>query len=147
MNRDSRILAGRISFINGYSVETGPLERNGQALDVQMDSQRDIKWVSFQVLKTEGPHSGLTEWEIFNHPHPSVQIYKILVNGEFAYHWDIYPGETVESRALFLSGRRVCYMETKRYCCISRAVEPAKFGGKLHGCDSGNISEDRRYFG
>lgn len=96
VNQDSCILGGRILFSNGYSIETGPLKRNGQALDVQMDSQCDIEWVSFQVLKTEGPHPGLTEWEIFDQPNPSVQIYKILVNGEFAYHWDMYPGETVE---------------------------------------------------
>lgn len=96
VNRDSRILAGRISFSNGYSVETGPLERNGQALDVQINPQSDIEWVSFQVLKMEGPHPGLTEWEIFNRPQPDVHVFKILVNGEFAYHWDVYPGETVE---------------------------------------------------
>lgn len=44
----------------------------------------------------EGPHPGLTEWEIFNQPQPDVHVFKILVNGEFAYHWDVYPGETVE---------------------------------------------------
>lgn len=94
VNQDSRILAGRISFSNGYSVETGALERNGQALDVQMDSQRDIEWVSFQALKTEGPHPGLTEWEIFDQPQPDMHVFKILVNGEFAYYWDVYPGES-----------------------------------------------------
>lgn len=94
VNQDSRILAGRISFSNGYSVETGSLERNGQALDVQMDSQRDIEWVSFRALKTEGPHPGLTEWEIFDQPQPDMHVFKILVNGEFAYYWDVYPGES-----------------------------------------------------
>lgn len=96
VNQDSRILVGRIPFSNGYSVETGPLEHNGQALDVQINPQSDIEWVSFQVLKMEGPHPGLTEWEIFNQPQPDVHVFKILVNGEFAYHWDVYPGETVE---------------------------------------------------
>lgn len=96
VNQDSRILAGRVLFSNGYTVELGPLERNGQALDVQMDSQCDIEWVSFQILKTEGPHPGLTEWEIFDQPQPDMHVFKILVNGEFAYHWDRYPGETPE---------------------------------------------------
>lgn len=96
VNQDSRILAGRVLFSNGYTVELGPLERNGQALDVQMDSQCDIEWVSFQILKTEGPHPGLTEWEIFDQPQPNMHVFKILVNGEFAYHWDRYPGETPE---------------------------------------------------
>lgn len=96
VNQDSRILAGRISFSNGYSVETGPLEHNGQALDVQINPQSDIEWVSFQVLKTEGPHPGLTEWEFFDRSQPDVHVFKILVNGEFAYHWDVYPGETPE---------------------------------------------------
>lgn len=93
VNRESRILAGRLVFSNGYSVETGPLEHNGQATDIPIESQNGIKWVTFQVLKTEGPHPGLTEWEIFDHPCPDMHICKILVNGEFAYHWDMYPGE------------------------------------------------------
>ncbi|HCW86542.1 MAG TPA: hypothetical protein DGT53_00340 [Dialister sp.] len=93
VNRGSRILAGRLVFSNGYSVETGPLEHNGQATDIPIESQNGIKWVTFQVLKTEGPHPGLTEWEIFDHPCPDMHICKILVNGEFAYHWDMYPGE------------------------------------------------------
>lgn len=96
VNRESRILAGRLVFSNGYSVETGPLEHNGQATDIPIESQNGIKWVTFQVLKTEGPHPGLTEWEIFDHPCPDMHICKILVNGEFAYCWDIYPGETAK---------------------------------------------------
>lgn len=96
VKKESRILAGRLVFSNGYSVETGPLERNGQATDIPIESQDGIKWVTFQVLKTEGPHPGLTEWEIFDQPCPDMHICKILVNGEFAYCWDIYPGETAK---------------------------------------------------
>lgn len=96
VNRESRILEGQLLFSNGYSVKTGPLERNGQATDIPIEPQSDTEWVTFQVLQAEGPHPGLTEWEIFDHPCPDMHICKILVNGEFAYHWDIYPGETVE---------------------------------------------------
>lgn len=93
VNRESRILEGQLLFSNGYSVKTGPLEHNGQATDIPIESQNGIKWVTFQVLKTEGPHPGLTEWEIFDQSCPDMHICKILVNGEFAYCWDIYPGE------------------------------------------------------
>lgn len=96
VNRESRILEGQLLFSNGYSVKTGPLECNGQATDIPIEPQSDTEWVTFQVLQAEGPHPGLTEWEIFDHPCPDMHICKILVNGEFAYHWDIYPGETVE---------------------------------------------------
>lgn len=96
VNRESRILAGRLVFSNGYSVETCPLKCNGQASDITIEPQNGIRWVTFQVLKTEGPHPGLTEWEIFDQPCPDMHICKILVNGEFAYCWDIYPGETAE---------------------------------------------------
>ena len=96
VNRESRVSAGRLVFSNGYSVETGPLERNGQATDIPIESQDGIKWVTFQVLKTEGPHSGLTEWEIFDQSCPDMHICKILVNGEFAYRWDMYSGEKAE---------------------------------------------------
>ena len=96
VNRESRILAGRLVFSNGYSVETCPLKCNGQASDITIEPQNGIRWVTFQVLKTEGPHPGLTEWEIFDQPCPDMYICKILVNGEFAYCWDIYPGETAE---------------------------------------------------
>lgn len=93
VNRESRILEGQLLFSNGYSVKTGPLERNGQATDILIEPQSDTEWVTFQVLQAEGPHPGLTEWEIFDHPCPDMHICKILVNGEFAYHWDMYPGE------------------------------------------------------
>lgn len=96
VNRESRILEGQLLFSNGYSVKTGPLERNGQATDIPIEPQSDMEWVTFQVLQAEGPHPGLTEWEIFDHPCPDMHICKILVNGEFAYHWDIYPGDTAE---------------------------------------------------
>ncbi len=93
VNRESRILEGQLLFSNGYSVKTGPLERNGQATDIPIEPQSDTEWVTFQVLQAEGPHPGLTEWEIFDHPCPDMHICKILVNGEFAYHWDMYPEE------------------------------------------------------
>lgn len=96
VNRESRILEGQLLFSNGYSVKTGPLERNGQATDIPIEPQSDTEWVTFQVLQAEGPHPGLTEWEIFDHPCPDMHICKILVNGEFAYRWDMYPGETAE---------------------------------------------------
>lgn len=96
VNRESCILEGQLLFSNGYSVKTGPLERNGQATDIPIESQDGIKWVTFQVLKTEGPHSGLTEWEIFDQSCPDMHICKILVNGEFAYRWDMYSGEKAE---------------------------------------------------
>lgn len=96
VKKESRILAGRLVFNNGYSVETGPLERNGQASDISIEPQSGIEWVTFQILKAEGPHPGLTEWEIFDQPCPNMHICKILVNGEFAYHWDMYPGEGAE---------------------------------------------------
>lgn len=96
MNRESCILEGQLLFSNGYSMKTGPLERNGQATDIPIESQDGIKWVTFQVLKTEGPHSGLTEWEIFDQSCPDMHICKILVNGEFAYRWDMYSGEKAE---------------------------------------------------
>lgn len=96
VNRESRILEGQLLFSNGYSVKTGPLERNGQATDIPIEPQSDTEWVTFQVLQAEGPHPGLTEWEIFDHPCPDMHICKILVNGEFAYHWDMYPGEAAE---------------------------------------------------
>ncbi|WP_444214760.1 PIG-L family deacetylase [Dialister succinatiphilus] len=93
VNRESRILEGQLLFSNGYSVKIGPLERNGQATDIPIEPQSDTEWVTFQVLQAEGPHPGLTEWEIFDHPCPDMHICKILVNGEFAYHWDMYPEE------------------------------------------------------
>ena len=96
VNRESRILEGQLLFSNGYSVKTGPLERNGQATDIPIEPQSDTEWVTFQVLQAEGPHPGLTEWEIFDHPCPDMHICKILVNGEFAYHWDMYPEEMAE---------------------------------------------------
>lgn len=96
VNKESRILAGRLVFSNGYSVETGPLECNGQASNIPIESQSSIKWLTFQILKAEGPHPGITEWEIFDQPCPDMHICKILVNGEFAYRWDMYPGETAE---------------------------------------------------
>lgn len=96
VNRESRILEGQLLFSNGYSVKTGPLERNGQATDIPIEPQSDTEWLTFQVLQAEGPHPGLTEWEIFDQSCPDMHICKILVNGEFAYCWDIYPGEAAK---------------------------------------------------
>lgn len=96
VNRESRILEGQLLFSNGYSVKTGPLKHNGQATDIPIEPQNDTEWITFRVLQTEGPHPGLTEWEIFDRPSPDMHICKILVNGEFAYHWDMYPGEAAE---------------------------------------------------
>ena len=96
VNRESRILKGQLLFSNGYSVKTGPLKCNGQATDIPIEPQNDTEWITFQALQTEGPHPGLTEWEIFDRPSPDMHICKILVNGEFAYHWDMYPGEAAE---------------------------------------------------
>lgn len=93
VEKESRILKSRITLSNGYTIDCGPLNINGTGTVIEFPEQREIKWVQYRILKTEGNHPGLTEWEIFPPRATGSKFIKIMVDDNFAYDWTIYPNE------------------------------------------------------
>lgn len=91
-----RILRVRISFSNGNSFEAGPLAENGKQTLITFPAQDNVNWIRFQILETEGEYAGVSEWEIFKNLHMDAepQVFQITMDGNFAYDWYVYPGES-----------------------------------------------------
>ena len=88
-----RILKGKISFSNGFSMDVGPLKKQGHETFIAFPPQDEITWVRFDIEETEGDCAGLSEWEILPSIHVCNPFIQICVDGHFAYDWYVYPGE------------------------------------------------------
>ena len=87
-SEDDNILNARVSFDNGSSFETGPLDPGGAATQLFPDVQQ-VQSFQITVLETEGACAGITELEAFTEPAAQTPTFiKIMdTNGNFAYDY------------------------------------------------------------
>ena len=87
-SEDDNILNARVSFDNGGSFETGPLDPGGAATRLFPDVQQ-VQSFQITVLETEGACAGITELEAFTEPAAQTPTFiKIMdTNGDFAYDY------------------------------------------------------------
>lgn len=93
MDKENKILEGRLTFSNGYTCETGPLEDYGRETLVHFPKQDRIAWIRFEILKVRGRRAGISEWEIFDSIEEPLKLLQVTVDGHFAYDWHIYEDE------------------------------------------------------
>ena len=87
-SESDNILNARVSFDNGSSFETGPLDPGGAATRFFPDVQQ-VQSFQITVLETEGACAGITELEAFTEPAALAPTFiKIMdTNGDFAYDY------------------------------------------------------------
>lgn len=88
-----RILKGKFTFNNGFSIDVGPLAKQGHETRISFPPQDGITWVRFDLGEIEGDGAGLSEWEILPSKYVCHPFIQICVDGHFAYDWYVYPGE------------------------------------------------------
>lgn len=93
IEKDSRILQGKLTFSTGYSCIIPGIEASGRETYIEVPPQDHVKWIRFDILKSEGLHAGLSEWEILPDKRPPFQLLHICVDDQIAYHWHVWPGE------------------------------------------------------
>lgn len=105
IGNEGRILEGQLTFSTGYQVSVGALPENGGELHVEFPVQKDVKWVKFDILKREGSHAGLSEWELLPCKGKNMLLLKICADDDFAYEWIVESGKTIEINAYNPSGK------------------------------------------
>lgn len=94
IDRDSRILQGKLTFSNGFTYEVNGIKELGQETLISFPPQDDVRWIRFDILETKGTEAGLAEWEILSDTRPPFQLLSICVDDQLAYDWTLWPGET-----------------------------------------------------
>lgn len=93
IEKDSRILQGKLIFSTGYSCIVPGMAESGRETYIKVPPQDHVKWIRFDILKSKGPHAGLAEWEILPDRKPPFQQLRICVDDQLAFHWYVWPGE------------------------------------------------------
>lgn len=96
---ENRILKGKLTFSTGYSCMVGPFRAQGHENRIMVPVQKDVTWVQFEILESQGKQAGISEWEILENVDLPVSVLQICANGHFAYDWAVYPGEKTEISA------------------------------------------------
>lgn len=96
---ENRILKGKLTFSTGYSCMVGPFRAQGHENRIMVPVQKDVTWVRFEILESQGKQAGISEWEILENVDLPVSVLQICANGHFAYDWAVYPGEKTEISA------------------------------------------------
>ena len=94
--KNERILESELLFSNGQKFLSGPFKQWGMPTILSFPVQEGIKWVQFRVLKKESANAGISEWEIFSDEESRLRLFKILINGNFAYTWYVKHEEKTE---------------------------------------------------
>ena len=89
---DSNVCNARITFDDGSSLETGPLNPNGSATSILVNRAR-VSSFTVELLETQGPRAGLTEIEAYAQPHNyGLDFIKLQdLEGNFVYDYHIDP--------------------------------------------------------
>lgn len=107
IGNEGRILEGRLTFSTGYQVSVGALPENGDELYAEFPVQKGVNWVQFDILKREGPHAGLSEWELLASEDEDMPLLKICAADDFAYEWIVESGKPTEINAYNPSGKNL----------------------------------------
>lgn len=88
---ESNVLNARLSFDNGQSIETGPLEPGGSATVIELQDLGQVKSVKIELLETQGEEAGLTEAELYTQRHDyGLDFIKLMdLEGNFVYDYYI----------------------------------------------------------
>lgn len=105
IGNEGRILEGKLTFSTGYQVSVEVLPGNGDELQVKFPVQKGVKWVQFDILKREGMHAGLSEWELLASEDEDMPLLKICADDDFAYEWIMKSGNPIEVNAYNPSGK------------------------------------------
>lgn len=105
IGKEGRILEGKLTFSTGYQVSVKALPENGDELYVEFPVQKGVNWVQFDILKREGPHAGLSEWELLPCEGRDMTLLKICADDDFAYEWIVESGKPIEINAYNPSGK------------------------------------------
>lgn len=105
IGNEGRILEGKLTFSTGYQVSVVALPENGDELYVEFPVQKGVKWVQFDILKREGLHAGLSEWELLPCEGEGMPLLKICADDDFAYEWVVESGKPTEINAYNPSGK------------------------------------------
>ena len=100
--QNSNVLNARISFDDGSTLETGPLNSNGSAAKFCVEKS-DVLSFSVQILKTEGDAAGLTEIEAYGYSRDyGFNFVKVTdMDGNFVY--DYYTSQDGDCQLLLYS--------------------------------------------
>ena len=84
------VLNARLSFDDGTSLETGELEPNGSATEIEVDKE-GVRSFTVSLLETQGESAGLTEIEAYDGQQDGGLDYVKLENtaGDFVYDYYI----------------------------------------------------------
>lgn len=93
IEKDSRILQGKLIFSTGYSCIVPGMAASGRETYIKVPPQDHVKWIRFDILKSKGPHAGLAEWEVLPYKKPPFQLLHICVDDQMAYDWHVWPEE------------------------------------------------------
>ena len=87
-SESDNILNALVTFDNGSSFETGPLDAGGAATRFFPNAQQ-VRQFQITILKAEGSCAGITEVEAFTQPAPQIPTFlKIMdTNEDFAYDY------------------------------------------------------------
>ena len=136
---EDNVLAARIVFDDGSSLETGPLPANGSAAVVPVG--RRTSSFTVQLLETEGERAGLTELEFYEGAGDYGLSYVKIQNeqGDFVYDYYIQP-DGVEYFELYTAGGAPA-LESGEYSlvCATKGSCSASFadGKILVSCPAG----------
>ena len=95
LEKNSQVLAGKITMSNGFCDEFGAIKR-GEPLVLTLAPQREVTSVAIQLTNVTGRNAGLNEVEIFA-PEQAEQktplpLLKLMIEDEFAYDYWVKPG-------------------------------------------------------
>lgn len=105
IGNEGRILEGKLIFSTGYQVSVEALPKNGGELHVKFPVQKGVNWVQFDILKREGLHAGVSEWELLSCEGEGMPLLKICAGDDFAYEWIMESGNPIEINAYNPSGK------------------------------------------
>ncbi len=100
---ENQILAGELTFSNGYHYPVGALRPQGRETVLPIEPQDGVTWVAFRITKEKG-RGGLGEWGIYGEEKKSLPLLHILCNGEMAEEWCLWPGEKLPEISAYTHG-------------------------------------------
>ncbi|HCT17151.1 MAG TPA: hypothetical protein DIW36_07215 [Ruminococcaceae bacterium] len=115
-SRTDNIVNAEISFDNGETIETGPLNLDGSATLINV-KQKKVRSFTVKITDWEGENPGLSEIEAFEDEEHLPRYIKITdEHGNFAYNYTMTSGEKTEFLVYDSCLKDFCGKEYTLYC-------------------------------